>query len=303
VGPARLRVGWALRLREVANYRVFRDWSIRRSASTSRSVMRVACPPRARGTKKRALPGVHREPPDGPRRGSGRLPESAGGPALADRPGGGRVRTARRPVEARRPALREGVGRPTRLSGTRIDCGQGHQAEFQDYRSRALETTFGRIRWRRAYYWCSLCHRGIFPAEQELGMRERPLTPALDRLVAHASQSAPFVPARDLPDAIGGIQLNAKRVERRARRSALPSRPAWKPVGRHPWRPHPGPARGAGRSALPRPRRHPDAHGQARTRRPRRPGRGRLAPHPRGQDRLRVHPDQVRRRGLAGARS
>jgi hypothetical protein len=52
--------------------------------------------------------------------------------------------------------------------GPRIDCGQGHLAEFVDYRSKSVITVLTPIQIRRAYYHCSACERGVIPKDKEL---------------------------------------------------------------------------------------------------------------------------------------
>ena len=52
--------------------------------------------------------------------------------------------------------------------GPRIDCGQGHWAEFVDYRSKSVTTVLSPIQIRRAYYHCSACERGVIPKDKEL---------------------------------------------------------------------------------------------------------------------------------------
>lgn len=58
----------------------------------------------------------------------------------------------------------------TGYRGPRIDCGQGHHAEFVSYRVKRLETVLGRITLRRAYYHCPACGHGIVPRDVELGV-------------------------------------------------------------------------------------------------------------------------------------
>ena len=41
--------------------------------------------------------------------------------------------------------------------GTRVLCGQGHEAEFTDYRDKTFDTVLGPVTLRRAWYRCAEC--------------------------------------------------------------------------------------------------------------------------------------------------
>ena len=41
--------------------------------------------------------------------------------------------------------------------GVRMDCGQGHLAEFVDYREKEVLTVLSQVKVRRAYYYCEDC--------------------------------------------------------------------------------------------------------------------------------------------------
>lgn len=100
--------------------------------------------------------------------------------------------------------------------GPRIDCGNGHQAEFVSYRAKRLDTVLGPITLRRAYYRCAQCHRGVVPRDDELGVTGASLSPGLRRMTARAATAEPFAPAAGLLADLAGITLTTKRVERSA---------------------------------------------------------------------------------------
>jgi hypothetical protein len=100
--------------------------------------------------------------------------------------------------------------------GPRIDCGNGHQAEFVSYRAKQLDTVLGRITLRRAYYRCAQCHRGVVPRDDELGVTGASLSPGLRRMTARAATAQPFASAAGLLAELAGITLTTKRVERSA---------------------------------------------------------------------------------------
>jgi hypothetical protein len=104
----------------------------------------------------------------------------------------------------------------TGYRGPRIDCGQGHQAEFVSYRAKRVDTVLGRITLRRAYYHCLGCERGLVPRDDELGVSGASLSPGLRRMTARAATAEPFAKAAGLLADLAGVSLTAKRVERSA---------------------------------------------------------------------------------------
>jgi hypothetical protein len=101
-------------------------------------------------------------------------------------------------------------------SGQRVDCGQGHLAEFVGYRDKNLDTVLGRVRVRRAYYHCAACQRGVVPRDAQLGAAGQSLSPGLRRMVARVAAAVPFAAGADLLADLAGIRLCTKRVERSA---------------------------------------------------------------------------------------
>jgi hypothetical protein len=99
-------------------------------------------------------------------------------------------------------------------SGQRVDCGQGHRAEFVGYRAKNIDTVLGQVRVRRAYYRCRTCQRGVVPRDAELGVSGQSLSPGLRRMVARVAAVAPFAAGADLLADLAGIRLSTKRVER-----------------------------------------------------------------------------------------
>jgi hypothetical protein len=100
--------------------------------------------------------------------------------------------------------------------GQRVDCGQGHRAEFVSYRDKNIDTVLGRVRVRRAYYHCSACQRGVVPRDAQLGVTGQSLSPGLRRMVARVAATAPFAAGADLLAELAGVWLSTKRVERSA---------------------------------------------------------------------------------------
>jgi hypothetical protein len=56
-------------------------------------------------------------------------------------------------------------------------------AEFKGYRPRTVESLLGTIHYRRGYYHCGRCGRGLFPFDDEAGIGPHRLTPGAERVV------------------------------------------------------------------------------------------------------------------------
>jgi hypothetical protein len=100
--------------------------------------------------------------------------------------------------------------------GPRVDCGNGHDAEFVSYRTKRVDTVLGPIMLRRAYYHCRACQRGVVPRDDELGLTGASLSPGLRRMTARAATAEPFAKAAGLLADLAGVSLSTKRVERSA---------------------------------------------------------------------------------------
>src|SRR6266542_2232991 len=70
--------------------------------------------------------------------------------------------------------LTQGTG----YSGARRTCGGcGGPMKFEYYRSRQLLSSFGVIKYERAYYYCRQCQCGCVPLDEELELNSRAVTP------------------------------------------------------------------------------------------------------------------------------
>jgi hypothetical protein len=73
----------------------------------------------------------------------------------------------------------------------------------------------GPVRYRRAYYLCRRCGRGLFPFDQQAGLTAQNLTPALERVAALAGAVADsFEKGGDLLHEMAGVRLGESTVER-----------------------------------------------------------------------------------------
>ena len=98
--------------------------------------------------------------------------------------------------------------------GARIDCGQGHEAQFEGYRNKQLLTVLGAIRVRRAYYHCSDCGAGVLPKDGDLDMASTSFSPGVRRMIGRVGAKEPFEEGqRDLEE-LAGVSVSIKAVER-----------------------------------------------------------------------------------------
>jgi hypothetical protein len=100
--------------------------------------------------------------------------------------------------------------------GPRLPCGQGHAAEFTDYRDKTFDTVLGPVTVHRAWYHCAECKHGFAPRDAELGVAGTSLSPGLTAMNDTAAATGPFAKAAGLLEDLAGVSLTVKRVERAA---------------------------------------------------------------------------------------
>jgi len=69
--------------------------------------------------------------------------------------------------------------KPNGYQGSSIACKCGHSMKFVQHRSRDVQTTFGWIKIKRAYYYCSQCGKSLFPYDKASGIGSFNLSSAL----------------------------------------------------------------------------------------------------------------------------
>jgi hypothetical protein len=113
--------------------------------------------------------------------------------------------------------------------GPRVDCGNGHQAQFTGYRDKVIDTVLGLVTLTRAWYHCAACKRGLAPRDAESGVAGTSLSPGLAAMNDKAAAAGPFATAAGLLADLAGVHLTAKRVERSAEsgRRRPPQTGAW----------------------------------------------------------------------------
>ena len=97
-----------------------------------------------------------------------------------------------------------------------LPCACGHQAQYQELRSRPVLTVVGWTRMNRPWYLCAHCHEGQFPADGELDIENTEFSPGVRRMQALVGQEVPFDHGREQIKVLAGLEVTAKSVERAA---------------------------------------------------------------------------------------
>jgi len=97
-----------------------------------------------------------------------------------------------------------------------IACACGHQAHYQELRSKPVLTAVGKVAVTRPYYLCPHCHNGQFPADVELDIENTESSPGVRRMEALMGQQAPFGHGREQMKVLAGLEVTTKAVERAA---------------------------------------------------------------------------------------
>jgi hypothetical protein len=88
-------------------------------------------------------------------------------------------------------------------------------AEFHSHREHTAVSLVGAVRYRRAYYLCRTCGKGLFPFDRTAGMTTRDLTPALERVATLAGTVADsFEKGAALLEEMAGVRVSESSVER-----------------------------------------------------------------------------------------
>ena len=91
----------------------------------------------------------------------------------------------------------------------------GGAAAFHSHRTHTSLSLVGPIRYRRAYYLCRVCGKGLFPFDHDAGLTARDLTPALERVATLAGTVADsFEKGAELLYEMAGVRVSESSVER-----------------------------------------------------------------------------------------
>jgi len=97
-----------------------------------------------------------------------------------------------------------------------IPCACGHQAHYQELRSKSVLTVLGPVEVSRPYYLCPHCHAGQFPADVELDIEGKECSPGVRRMLASVGLEAAFDRGRQQMKLLANLEVTAKAVERTA---------------------------------------------------------------------------------------
>jgi hypothetical protein len=100
--------------------------------------------------------------------------------------------------------------------GPRAGCAAGHQAGFESYREKTIDTVLGPVTLRRAWYHCSACGHGFAPRDHDLGVAGDTMSPGLAKMTDRAAAALPFTATARLVGELAGITLTSERARSRA---------------------------------------------------------------------------------------
>ena len=90
----------------------------------------------------------------------------------------------------------------------RVPCGCGSEAEYQFNREGTLLTILGQIEYKRPYYLCPSCQKGVYPLDQKLGLRPGQMSAELENLSGMTGAQLSFGQGSNLFEALTLISLS-----------------------------------------------------------------------------------------------
>jgi Uncharacterised protein family (UPF0236) len=120
------------------------------------------------------------------------------------------LRLAARAVEQRLNADRSDGAQRHRT------CCCGQMARYAGRRAKTFHSVLGPLQLERAYYHCADCGRGFCPRDQQLGLENTCLSPAITRMVGTVGAMVSFEEGSQLLTELAGVAVNTKQVERTA---------------------------------------------------------------------------------------
>jgi hypothetical protein len=81
---------------------------------------------------------------------------------------------------------------------------------------RIILTAVGSVRFQRFYYLCFSCHQGQSPRDVDLDVENTDYSPGVRRMMALVGSSSSFARGREQLDALAGLKVTTKAVERQA---------------------------------------------------------------------------------------
>jgi hypothetical protein len=98
--------------------------------------------------------------------------------------------------------------------GSQVACGCGKPARYAGRRVKQVHSILGRLRLERAYYHCPGCGHGFCPRDQQLGIENTALSPALTRMTGTVGAMVSFQEGSERLNELAGVAVEAKQVER-----------------------------------------------------------------------------------------
>jgi len=90
----------------------------------------------------------------------------------------------------------------------KVACSCGGEAEYQFNRAGTLLTILGQIEYKRPYYLCASCQKGIYPLDQKLGLRPGQMSAELESLSGMTGAQLSFGQGSHLFEALTLIPLS-----------------------------------------------------------------------------------------------
>ncbi len=96
-----------------------------------------------------------------------------------------------------------------------VPCPCGGRARYKDTRPKPIITVLGPAHMLRAYYWCSRCRQGQFPADAARDIEDTEFSPGVRRMLALVgSECSSFDRGRQQMELLADLEVTAKAVER-----------------------------------------------------------------------------------------
>lgn len=95
-----------------------------------------------------------------------------------------------------------------------LPCPCGQQALYRELRPKMVVTVLGAVEVSRPYYLCPHCHKGQFPADEELDIVDTEFSPGVRRMQALVGQATSFDRGREQMKLLAGLEVTTKSVER-----------------------------------------------------------------------------------------
>jgi hypothetical protein len=101
-------------------------------------------------------------------------------------------------------------------SGSLLSCPCGSQARYAGRRRKTFQSVLGELELDRAYYHCKECGEGFCPRDQQLGIGDSSLSPAIVRMIGTVGAMVSFQEGSQLLEELAAVRVDAKQVERHA---------------------------------------------------------------------------------------